>query len=172
MKSYLASCPFCPPNLAVVFGVFILPVVFAIAYVFMYVPMQLGSGRLVYCLCPHLMTTRCCRPRANRTERQEEEDEEGEATGQNSSSGASPDPAAEQAGLMALKAMGTLFFALFALSVYFTPFFLGRAWGALVDELYALPSMDWTQALSVLGNLRVALAWCAWVVHWSCCDAM
>ena len=129
----LAAAVFVP--LAVVFGAVLVPTVFAIAFVFMYVPMQLGSGRLVYCLCPHLMTTRCCRPRANRTKRQEEEEED-EATGQNSSSGAAPDPAAEQAGLMTLKAMGTLFFALFALSVYFTPFFrgarVGRAGGRAV----------------------------------------
>ena len=55
----LAAAVFLP--LVVVFGVVLLPSIFALTLLLMYVPMQLGSGRLVYCLCPCVMMTRCCR---------------------------------------------------------------------------------------------------------------
>ena len=67
--------------------------------------------------------------------------------------------AKEQAELMTLKALSTIFFAFLALSLYFTPFLVGREWGALVAEMYALPDIDLTKALSVLGNLELALTW-------------
>merc|ERR1711965_446330 len=83
---------------------------------------------------------RCCR----RTKRQQRDG--GEEAGK------------EQAELMTLKALSTIFFALLALSLYFTPFLVGREWSALVAEMYALPEIDLTKALSVLGNLELALA--------------
>ena len=45
----LAALVFLP--LVGVFGVVLLPSIFVLTFVLMYVPMQLGAGRLVYCLC-------------------------------------------------------------------------------------------------------------------------
>ena len=55
----LAAVVFVP--LAVVFGVVLLPSIFLMTFLLMYVPMQLGAGRLVYCLCGCLLVPRCCR---------------------------------------------------------------------------------------------------------------
>ena len=135
----LAAVVFVP--LAVVFGVVLLPSIFLMTFLLMYVPMQLGAGRLVYCLCGCLLVPRCCR----RTKRRQH--------------AGADDAAKEQAELMVLKALSTILFAFVALSTYFTPFLVGRKWGALVAEMYALPEIDLTKALSVLGNLELALAW-------------
>ena len=46
--------------LTIVFGVVLLPVLYGLCFVCMYIPTQIASGRCLYACCPCLMMTRCC----------------------------------------------------------------------------------------------------------------
>ena len=57
---------------------------------------------------------------------------------------------------MSLKALGTMLFALFGASVYFTSFYFGDGWAALIDNMVTIPSFDLTNAVKVIENLQLA----------------
>jgi hypothetical protein len=138
----LACLVFLP--LVVVFGIFLLPVMFAITFVFMFVPMQLGSGRLIRCLCPLLMMTRCCRSKKHNTAIE------------------SNDDASDQLDLMTLKAMGTIFFALLSASIHFTAFYYGSegsGWTQLIDQMVELPELDVSNLMGMFENLQYVFSW-------------
>jgi len=141
----VASLIFVP--LVIVFGVFLFPVVFTITFVVMYIPMQLASGRLFRCLCPLLMFTRCCQPKK----------------GQH----AATSEIAGRVDLMALKAMGTIFFTLFAASVYFTPFYFGGedgGWLVLIDNLVNMPEFDVLNMLTLFQSIKLIFTLPSWDV--------
>ena len=212
----LASLMFLP--LVCVFGIFLIPTMFLIAFVFMYVPMQFVSGKCCYysicCQCVVLM--KCCRlskkekrerqkkqHRKKERERQKEEqnlkrnkdkkrrnsglfrkatytdenarmlkieeerkkdqadvgdEDEQENKDKENEEDQYEDESSDRIGLLALKAMATLFFALFAASVYFTPFYFGTGgtWNSMIYEIVALTSLDPVQFIS---NLSGMLTW-------------
>ncbi len=138
----LACLVFLP--LVVVFGIFLLPVLFAITFVFMFVPMQVGSGRLIRCLCPLLMMTRCCRSKKHNTAIESNHD------------------ASDQLDLMTLKAMGTIFFALLSASIHFTAFYYGKegvGWTQLIDQMVELPELDVSNLMGMFENLQYSFSW-------------
>jgi len=135
----LAGMVFLP--LVIVFGIILLPAIFSIAFIVMYLPMQLASGRFIRCLCPLLMVTRCCQPK-------------------DGASAPANGGVSEQIDLMSLKAMGTLFFALLSSSVYFTPFYFGGeegGWRNLVGQLAY--ELDITNVVHMFEDLHLVLAW-------------
>ena len=127
--------------LVIVFGVLLLPAVFLIAFIVMYLPMQLASGRCIRCVCPLLMLTRCCQPNNKNSSVEKDEDTSG-------------------TDLMALKTMGTLFFTLMTASVYFTPFYFGgekSGWSNLVEELVS--ELDILSLVRLVEDLQLVLTW-------------
>ena len=87
-----------------------------------------------------------------------DEDDEQKNKGEENEEDQYEDESSDRIGLLALKAMATLFFALFAASVYFTPFYFGTGgtWNSMIYEIVALTSLDPVQFIS---NLSGMLTW-------------
>jgi hypothetical protein len=69
--------------------------------------------------------------------------------------------------LMALKAMGTIFFTLFAASVYFTPFYFGGedgGWTVLIDNLVNMPEFDVLNMLTLFQSIKLIFTLPSWDV--------
>ena len=182
-----AACASIFLGLLVVFGVFLVPVVFAIAFVFMYVPMQVFSGRCLYCCGAWCAMSRCGRreyvwvgdkwdgnwelkrdcmlndawidvdQRKYGTPKFVLTPKKNNTTSTTNASGIT-----DQIDLMALKALGTLYFALIAAAVYFTQFYFGGEEGnwvtlilSMVDEV---PVFDIRNVLNLL-DLRYVFSW-------------
>ena len=93
-----------------------------------------------------------------------------DASSSSSSSSSSPttgagtddeDNIADQIDLLALKALVTVFFSLFAASVYFAPYYFGTggSWEKMVNGMVELPSFNLLSVQRMFENLELTLTW-------------
>ena len=138
----------------------------------MFIPMQLAFGRCSYycCCCQCLCLSPRCRSdkRWNEVEQRWEEVRDDDASSSSSSISSSPttgagtddeDNIADQIDLLALKALVTVFFSLFAASVYFAPYYFGTggSWEKMVNGMVELPSFDLLSVKHMFKNLELTL---------------
>ena len=71
------------------------------------------------------------------------------------------DNIADQIDLLALKALVTVFFSLFAASVYFAPYYFGTggSWEKMVNGMVELPSFNLLSVQRMFENLELTLTW-------------
>ena len=149
----------------------------AIGFAFMFIPMQLAFGRCSYycCCCQCLCLSPRCRSdkRWNEVEQRwekvrDDDDAASSSSSISSISSSSPttgtddeDNIADQIDLLALKALVTVFFSLFAASVYFAPYYFGTggSWEKMVNGMVELPSFNLLSVRRMFENLELALTW-------------
>ena len=134
----------------------------------MFIPMQLAFGRCSYycCCCQCLCLSSRFRSdkRWNEGEQRWEEVPDDDAASSSSSQTTGVDEEdniADQIDLLALKALVTVFFSLFAASVYFAPYYFGTggSWEKMVNGMVELPSFDLLSVKHMFKNLELTLTW-------------